>query len=113
MSRGRPKLAVTAGSSRTQIAFASDRHFVTALARGLEVLACFRKGETLLGNQEIAARCGLPKSTVSRLTSTLTKLGYLHYGESAGKYRLGIALLALGTRMLGPLDLRPIAPPFL
>jgi DNA-binding IclR family transcriptional regulator len=104
---------VTAGSSKTQIAVASDRHFVTALARGLEVLACFRKGETLLGNQEIAARCGLPKSTVSRLTSTLTKLGYLHYVESAGKYRLGMAILALGTSMLARLDVRAIARPFM
>ena len=35
-----------------------DRHFVTALARGLEVLACFRSGDRVLGNQEIAQRCG-------------------------------------------------------
>jgi DNA-binding IclR family transcriptional regulator len=90
-----------------------DRHFVTALARGLEVLACFRKGETLLGNQEIASRCKLPKSTVSRLTYTLTKLGYLHYVESAGKYRLGTSILALGTSMLARLDVRNIARPLL
>ena len=34
-----------------------DRHFVTALARGLDVLACFRSGDKALGNQEIAQRC--------------------------------------------------------
>jgi DNA-binding IclR family transcriptional regulator len=88
-----------------------DRHFVNALARGLEVLACFRKGETLLGNQEIAERCKLPKSTVSRLTYTLTKLGYLHYVESVAKYRLGTAVLALGTSMLARLDVRNVARP--
>jgi DNA-binding IclR family transcriptional regulator len=88
-----------------------DRHFVGALARGLEVLACFRKGETLLGNQDIAARCKLPKSTVSRLTYTLTKLGYLHYVESVAKYRLGTAVLALGTSMLARLDVRNVAKP--
>ena len=64
-----------------------DRHFVTALARGLEVLSCFRSGDKALGNQEIAQRCKLPKSTVSRLTSTLTKLGYLIQVEDSGKYR--------------------------
>lgn len=90
---------------------AEDRHFVGALARGLEVLACFRKGETLLGNQDIAARCKLPKSTVSRLTYTLTKLGYLHYVESVAKYRLGTAVLALGTSMLARLDVRNVARP--
>jgi DNA-binding IclR family transcriptional regulator len=88
-----------------------DRHFVGALARGLEVLACFRKGETLLGNQEIAERCKLPKSTVSRLTYTLTRLGYLHYVQAAAKYRLGTAVLALGTNMLARLDVRNVARP--
>lgn len=111
MSRGRPKLAATPITSKPPSS--GDRHFVTALARGLEVLASFRKGETLLGNQELAARCGLPKSTVSRLTSTLTKLGYLHYVEAAGKYRLGTAILALGTSMLARLDVRAIARPFM
>jgi hypothetical protein len=90
-----------------------DRHFVTALARGLEVLSCFRSGEKLLGNQEIAQRCGLPKSTVSRLTRTLTMLGYLIHVPDAGKYRLGTATLALGSAMLTGLDVRQIARPLM
>ncbi len=61
----------------------ADRHFVTALARGLELLACFRHGDRMLGNQDLARRCGLPKSTVSRLTNTLTKLGYLVFVEES------------------------------
>ena len=77
-----------------------DRHFVTALARGMEVLACFRAGDRLLGNQEIAQRCRLPKSTVSRLTYTLTRLGYLNHVEELGKYRLGVATFALSSTMV-------------
>ena len=73
----------------------------------------FRKSEVLLGNQEIAARCNLPKSTVSRLTFTLTRLGYLHYVEPLAKYRLGTAVLALGTSMLAKLDVRNIARPLM
>lgn len=90
-----------------------DRHFVTALARGLELLACFRSGDKLLGNQELAERSKLPKSTVSRLTYTLTKLGYLQYDEQAGKYRLGTATLALGSAMLARLDIRQMARPLM
>lgn len=90
-----------------------DRHFVTALARGLEVLSCFRSGEKLLGNQDIAQRCGLPKSTVSRLTRTLTVLGYLIHVPEVGKYRLGTATLALGSAMLTGLDIRQIARPLM
>lgn len=90
-----------------------DRHFVTALARGLELLSCFRSGEKMLGNQELAERAKLPKSTVSRLTYTLTKLGYLQYDEEVGKYRLGTASLALGSAMLSKLDIRQYARPYM
>lgn len=91
----------------------TDRNYVTALARGLEVLSCFRSGEKLLGNQDIAKRCGLPKSTVSRLTYTLTALGYLIHVPQEGKYRLGTATLALGSAMLSGLDVRKIARPLM
>ena len=90
-----------------------DRHFVTALARGLEVLACFRHGEITLSNQELAQRCKLPKSTVSRLTMTLTKLGYLIHVRESGRYRLGTACLALGSALLNKLDVRKIARPMM
>lgn len=88
-----------------------DRHFVTALARGLDVLAAFKKGETFLANHEIAERCSLPRSTVSRLTYTLTRLGYLHFVEEVGKYRLGTQLVALSSIALGGLSVRQIARP--
>jgi DNA-binding IclR family transcriptional regulator len=89
----------------------ADRHFITALGRGLEVLACFRHGDRMLGNQDLARACGLPKSTVSRLTNTLTKLGYLVYVEDSAKYSLGIATLSLGSAMLARLDIRKLAHP--
>jgi len=91
----------------------TDRHFVTALARGLGVLSCFRSGDKILGNQEIAERCKLPKSTVSRLTHTLTKLGYLNYVDEYSKYRLGPSTLSLGSAMLARLDVRQIARPLM
>jgi len=91
----------------------ADRHFVTALARGLEVLACFRTSDRALGNQEIAERCRLPKSTVSRLTSTLTRLGYLAHEHGSSKYSLGTACLRLGSAMLSRLDIRKVARPLM
>lgn len=44
------------------------RLFVTALARGLDVLGAFRSGDRSLGNPELAERTGLPKPTISRIT---------------------------------------------
>ncbi|NYT62563.1 IclR family transcriptional regulator [Alcaligenaceae bacterium] len=99
--------------SSTSVNAKEDRHFVTALARGLEVLACFRSGNKVLSNQELALRCKLPKSTVSRLTSTLVKLGYLTHDGDSGKYSLGMATLSLGVGMLAKLDIRVAARPFM
>ncbi|MFD1556237.1 IclR family transcriptional regulator [Paraburkholderia silviterrae] len=90
-----------------------DRHFVTALARGLDVLRCFRSGDTFLANHEIAERCQLPRSTITRLTYTLTKLGYLYVMPETGKYRLGAGAIALGSAMLVKLDVRQIARPLM
>src|ERR1041384_4648615 len=90
-----------------------DRHFVTALARGLEVLTCFRSGDALLGNGELAERCRLPKSTVSRLAQTLARLGYLRYVDDVAKYRLGGATLALGSAMLSGMAIRQLARPMM
>jgi DNA-binding IclR family transcriptional regulator len=86
-----------------------DRKFVTALARGLEVLRAFTPTEGLLGNGEIVERTGLPKPTVSRLTYTLTKLGYLTHVERLGKYQLAPAALALGYSALANMRIRQIA----
>lgn len=90
-----------------------DRQSVRALERGLEVLRCFRPGDRFLGNQEIAGRTGLPKPTISRLTHTLTKLGYLGYSEKFGKYHLDSAVLALGYSFLVNMDVRRIARPLM
>jgi DNA-binding IclR family transcriptional regulator len=90
-------------------AFQNDRKFVTALARGLEVLRVFTPTEGLLGNGEIAERTGLPKPTVSRLTYTLTKLGYLAHVERLAKYQLAPAALALGYTALANIRVRQLA----
>ncbi|CAA7623332.1 Transcriptional regulator [Candidatus Terasakiella magnetica] len=92
---------------------AHDRQFVVALARGLDILRCFRADEPLLGNQDIAKRTGLAKPTVSRLTYTLTQLGYLVHEARFGKYRLGAPVLSLGYAALAGLDVRQVARPFM
>jgi DNA-binding IclR family transcriptional regulator len=90
-----------------------NRHFITSVARAFEVLRAFRPGERFLGNQELARRTGLPKSTVSRLTLTLTELGYLSYSKYMEKYSLGTAVLSLGNSFLGNMEIRQIARPMI
>jgi DNA-binding IclR family transcriptional regulator len=91
---------------------ASDRNFVVALARGLDVLRAFRPNDGLLGNQEIAARTNLPKPTISRLTYTLTKLGYLTQVPRFEKYQLAPPAMALGYAALANLGVRHLSQSF-
>src|ERR1700737_2517437 len=91
---------------------ATDRSFVVALSRGLDVLRAFHPNDGLLGNQEIAARTNLPKPTVSRLTYTLTKLGYLTQVPRFEKYQLTPAAMALGYAALANLGVRHLSEQF-
>jgi DNA-binding IclR family transcriptional regulator len=89
-----------------------DRQFVEALARGLAILRCFRAADRFLGNQEIARRTGLPKPTVSRLTHTLTEMGFLAPTQH-DEYALGVGVLALGHAYLAGLNVRDVARPMM
>jgi len=92
---------------------AGGRLFVSALARGLDVLGAFRAGDRVLGNQELAERTGLPKPTISRITHTLTQLGYLSFDARSTTYQLGGRTLSLGYAALANLDIRSIARPIM
>lgn len=89
-----------------------DRQFISALARGFNVLRAFRADDQVLSNNEIAQRTGLPKPTISRLTYTLCKLGYLSQ-DSVGRYRLDPHVLTLGFPVLARLGVREIARPMM
>lgn len=83
-----------------------DRNFVTALARGLEILRCFRRGDLTLTNSDFSERTGLPKATISRLTYTLCELDYLVADGRVGTYRLSAGVLRLGFSRLAEMDMR-------
>jgi len=83
-----------------------DRNFVTALARGLEILRCFRRDDLTLTNSDFSERTGLPKATISRLTHTLCELDYLVADTRVGTYRLSAGVLRLGFSRLAAMDMR-------
>ncbi|MFT8243814.1 IclR family transcriptional regulator [Roseomonas sp. BN140053] len=90
-----------------------DRAFVTALARGFDVLRAFTAEDPILGNGELAERTGLPKATVSRLTHTLCRIGCLLYLPRFAKYRLALGLVPLGQLALANLAVRQVAAPLM
>jgi DNA-binding IclR family transcriptional regulator len=90
---------------------ADDSQFVTALARGLQVLEVCAQAGRPLGNGEIAEATGLSAPTVSRVTYTLYTLGYLHFLPRERFYAPGARSAGLAATVLRNLDLRSLARP--
>jgi DNA-binding IclR family transcriptional regulator len=74
-----------------------NRDVIQVVSRAFDILRCFEDRSLRLGNRDIADRCGLPRSTVSRLTLTLTRIGQLIYLPQEQKYALGPQAIALGA----------------
>jgi DNA-binding IclR family transcriptional regulator len=87
-------------------AAAGEGDVIQVVSRAFDVLRCFEGHDARLGNLEIASRCGLPRSTVSRLTHTLTRMGQLVYLPRDQKYRIGPSAVAMSTSMTRGLQLR-------
>jgi IclR family pca regulon transcriptional regulator len=77
------------------------------------ILSAFTPDCPALGISELGRRLSLTRSTTHRYVATLATLGYLQQDEATRKYRLGIRVLDLGFSMLGSLDMREIAAPYL
>lgn len=88
----------------------NDPLFVTALARGLDVLKCCASAETDLTVSEIAKLLGLPQSTVWRCCHTLERQGYLERTPGE-RLRPGLALLGLGHAALSRQPMAALARP--
>jgi IclR family pca regulon transcriptional regulator len=85
--------------------------FVEALARGLDVIACFDEHRPTLSLSEIAGRTGLARPTARRLLLTLEELGFVRIEGTA--FALTPKVLRLGTAYTSSLGLWDIARPHL
>ena len=85
---------------------AGDGDVIQVVARAFDILRCFEGHDARLGNLEISKRCGLPRSTVSRLTHTLTRMGQLAYLPGDQKYRIGPSAVAMSASMMRGLQVR-------
>jgi IclR family transcriptional regulator, pca regulon regulatory protein len=85
--------------------------FVEALARGLDVLACFDADRPAMTLSEVAAAAGLARPTARRLLLTLVELG--HVRSAGGAFSLTPRVLSLGMAYVGALGLWDVARPHL
>jgi DNA-binding IclR family transcriptional regulator len=79
---------------------------VQSIERAAAVLRLLAGGTGLLGVGEIARSLGLAKGTAHGILRTLHTVGFVEQDAVSGKYRLGAALLHLGTSYLDVNELR-------
>ncbi len=89
----------------------NDRQFVTALGRGLIILAAFEHNERLT-HQQLCQMTELPKATITRLIHTLTTLGFLRTNDY-GQYQLGSSAVRLSATAWSCHDMVAAAEPLL
>lgn len=89
----------------------NDRQFVTALGRGLTLLAAFEQHEQL-SHQQLCQITSLPKATITRLIHTLMTLGFLRMTEH-GQYQLGSSAVRLSATAWSRHDMVAAAEPLL
>ncbi|WP_343448124.1 IclR family transcriptional regulator domain-containing protein [Micromonospora oryzae] len=83
--------------------------FIEALARGLDVLRCFRPGQAVMTLSEVAGVTGLARPTVRRILLTLEELGYVRVADRG--YALTPRVLELGMSYINSLTMWDVARP--
>jgi IclR family transcriptional regulator, positive regulator for flagellar biogenesis len=86
---------------------------VSALQRGLDVLACFETQNHAAGHAELARATGIPKPTLSRMLGTLAAAGFLRFDDESEKYSLGPRVVALANAYVNSFDVRALARPLM
>lgn len=91
----------------------SGENNVRSINRALQILKCFNLNERGFTLTEISQKVDLPKSTTSRLLSTLESEGFIKKNEGTNYYKLGNAIYFLGLIAKESLDLRQISQPIM
>lgn len=84
---------------------------VQSVERAFAILRCLASGPA--GVTDLANRAKLPKSTVSRLLSTLEQVGMVEQVAVGGDYRVGAGVLEIAASVLPSRSLVPAARPHL
>ena len=79
---------------------------IQSIERAAAMLRLLARGSGHHGLAEIAAALGLAKGTAHGILRTLQRVEFVEQDQSTGRYRLGAALLHLGTSYLDANELR-------
>ncbi|RMF01598.1 MAG: IclR family transcriptional regulator [Chloroflexi bacterium] len=92
---------------------ATSTYHVESLARGLAALSLFSEERPTLSLTDVSQLLDLNKTTTLRILSTLESLGYVTRDPQTKLYRPALAVFKLGFVVLGNLEVRRVAAPYL
>ncbi len=88
-------------------------NLVQTIERVSSILDMLAQSVQGISIRELSSAIGLPKGTTHRLLSSLSYFGYVRQDPKTRNYFLGLKFVELGQTLLGQLDLRKEAEPFL
>jgi DNA-binding IclR family transcriptional regulator len=88
-------------------------NLVQTLERASFILDILGQSPQGISIKDLSDKMHLPKGTTHRLLSSLSYFGYVRQDQNTKNYFLGFKLVELGNMLLGQLDLRKEAEPFL
>jgi DNA-binding IclR family transcriptional regulator len=88
-------------------------NLVQTIERASSILDILGQSPQGISIRELSTKIKLPKGTTHRLLSSLSYFGYVRQDPKTRNYLLGLKLVELGQLLLGQLDLRKEAEPFL
>jgi DNA-binding IclR family transcriptional regulator len=96
-----------------QILNSKSQNLVQTIERASQILDILGQSQQGTSIRELSTKINLPKGTIHRLLSSLLYFGYVRQDSKTRNYFLGFKLVELGNLLLGQLDLRKEAEPFL
>jgi DNA-binding IclR family transcriptional regulator len=85
----------------------------SSLIRGLMALESFSPERESFTLAEFSRFLDIPKSSLHRILKELSEMNYIRYEEQSKRYYLGTGVLSLGFSVLGSMEVREIARPYM
>ena len=86
---------------------------INSLDRALRILEILGDSDNNIGVTELGRKLEVDKSTAYRLLATLAARGYIEQEPETKKYKLGLKIVELSSKVLDKLELRTVAKPFM
>jgi IclR family KDG regulon transcriptional repressor len=90
-----------------------NSYIIPMVDKTFEIIDYMYKFSSEVGVSQISQDLNLPKATVFRILSTVSKWGYVEKTEDSEKYILGKAFIKIGAKVSSETDIMVIAAPFI